>query len=214
MRAVTVNNLTFLVRPEPAHDSFVLDEIFKDNCYRIPEDIRGKVVVDLGANIGAFSILCAQKGAIVYAYEPQPENNACLQTNVALNNFHCTVFDKAVGTPGTAAISDNTGGSSIVPWIKEAYGDNNPQEITVIGLDEALQDLESVYFLKIDTEGAEFDIIRSASSETLQKITFLTMEIHQPFQKDLLGEMFEKLLWFFNIEIEGGLVFCTPRKTE
>lgn len=62
---------------------------------------EGDVVIDVGANIGAFSIPLAkfvgQKGAVV-AFEPQRQLFQLLSANVALNELNnAFVYQKAVG---------------------------------------------------------------------------------------------------------------------
>ena len=51
---------------------------------------RGDVFVDVGANIGYFSVLAAclvGEGGQVFAFEPDPDNFRLLRDNVALNGF-------------------------------------------------------------------------------------------------------------------------------
>lgn len=47
----------------------------------------GEVLFDVGANIGQYSLLAAQKGVRVHAFEPESQNFALLIRNVILNNF-------------------------------------------------------------------------------------------------------------------------------
>lgn len=44
-------------------------------------------VVDVGANIGYYTLLMAKQRAIVHSFEPEPKNFALLKKNVELNNF-------------------------------------------------------------------------------------------------------------------------------
>jgi FkbM family methyltransferase len=207
------DGIVFDTRDENEEDNFVLNEIFGDNNYRIPEDLSGKTVVDIGANIGAVSLLCAKRGARVRCFEPQPDNIIALNKNISLNGFDVDLVKKAVGKPGIAEITNKYGASSMTDFVKDKYGADDTAQVEVISLDEALKGIPHVDLLKIDCEGAEFDIIAGASESSLKKVDSICMEIHQPFQNNLIGDMVEKLLWHFNIEIEGSLVFCTPRKT-
>ena len=50
---------------------------------------RGDVVVDIGANIGVYSLYAAHKGAQVVAYEPHPETFALLKANTTGRNVEC-----------------------------------------------------------------------------------------------------------------------------
>ena len=42
----------------------------------------GSIVVDVGANVGLFSLRCAEEGARVVALEPSPDAYLCLEENV------------------------------------------------------------------------------------------------------------------------------------
>ena len=60
-------------------DEYVFKEIKPSyNCLELGE---GDIVLDIGANIGAFSKYAMEKGAYVYAYEPEPENYELLVVN-------------------------------------------------------------------------------------------------------------------------------------
>lgn len=75
-----------------------------------PYEIKGKeflnrfiktcdVCLDIGANIGLYSIIFASFGKKVFAFEPVPHNLRSLKTNILLNNFEnlVTIIPYAVG---------------------------------------------------------------------------------------------------------------------
>ena len=54
----------------------------------------GDMVIDVGANIGYYTLLCARlvgKRGLVYAFEPEPQAFALLEQNVALNGYRNVV---------------------------------------------------------------------------------------------------------------------------
>src|SRR5262249_39596834 len=65
--------------------------------------------VDIGANMGFFSLFAAKLGASVIAIEPHPEMFRRLTTNMRLNEFGGALFNEAVGAINTNArlISDD-----------------------------------------------------------------------------------------------------------
>ena len=65
------------------------------------------VVVDAGANIGAFSVIASKKVNKVFAIEPHPKAFSFLCANVRLNNCYNVV-------PVNAAISDRIGPAHLV----------------------------------------------------------------------------------------------------
>ncbi len=67
-------------------DERVLTEVVEKACYRrnrIRFDVeRGEHWLDLGANVGAFGVYCATRGAVATCYEPDPDNYKMLKMNV------------------------------------------------------------------------------------------------------------------------------------
>jgi 31-O-methyltransferase len=57
----------------------------------------GDVVVDIGANIGVFTLYAAKQGAQVYAYEPMPPTYAVLQQNVEAHGLGRLVQTRNIG---------------------------------------------------------------------------------------------------------------------
>ena len=67
-------------------DQFLLDRVLYSNSYRINNFLPDSTVVDIGANIGAFSINAQIRGATnIYAFEPFQHNYEILVKN--LNQF-------------------------------------------------------------------------------------------------------------------------------
>ncbi len=57
----------------------------------------GDVVVDVGANIGVFTLYAAKQGAQVYAYEPMPPTYAVLQQNIEAHGLGQLVHTRNIG---------------------------------------------------------------------------------------------------------------------
>jgi len=131
---------------------------------------EGDVIVDLGANIGYFTLLAAKltgKKGRVYAFEPEPRNYNYLVKNIGLNNYdNVSAFQKAVsdrkGKTRLFICPYDTGHHTInQPDGIEAYrqgrkGEVNGVEIETLALDEYFKDKEKrIDVIKIDVEGAE-----------------------------------------------------------
>ena len=167
------NGLNIAVRCE--NDVDVLEEVYLKKVYdqnpvKIP---RNAVVLDIGAHIGTFSLYAAQKckAKTVYSFEPFPENFEMLKTNVKNNHLNATI------TPIGKAISakcekrdlfftpNRAGWNS---FYREGDKDN-PQRSSVqvdcITLKHALEEngIEYVDYLKVDCEGAEYEILQTAN---------------------------------------------------
>lgn len=114
--------------------------------------------IDIGANIGFYSIIMAAKGSNVIAIEPNPKTLARLNYNVSLNNFSnkITVLPLGVGEKGDCELSfaGDLGSAST----RTVFSRNNKTiKITTLPLLDILrsQNIERIDGLKIDIEGTE-----------------------------------------------------------
>ncbi len=177
-----------------------------------------RVVVDVGANIGAFTVLCARFGARVIAAELDLDNVERIRDHVQHNELDYSVRIRHVAVlSGSEIATVGVGGTPGAGnyWV-DGFGD-----VPTMGLDELVAGEPVIDVMKIDTEGAEYPIILGASLDTLRKVRYLVMEFHanaEPGPGRLSdkpwGEMVEKLSECFNVEIVGrasvgGLIFAT-----
>ncbi len=133
----------------------------------IEKEIKpGEVIVDLGANIGYYTLIFArlvgEKGR-VYAFEPDPENFALLKKNVEINGYKNVVLvQKAVsnltGKTRLYLSDENVGDHQI---FDSKFG-RKSIEIETVSLDDYFKD-EAVDFVKIDIQGAEQAALEGAT---------------------------------------------------
>lgn len=129
----------------------------------------GATVVDVGAYLGAFSLVAARivgSSGRVFALEPDPRNVPHLRRNVAINGYEGIVRVFAVAASdksGPARFYLNDGdasGSSLV----RAYPRARLVEVPCVSLDELLAEVGRVDAVKIDVEGAEPAVLRGTAS--------------------------------------------------
>jgi len=151
--------------------------------YRIPKDL--KVVVDVGANIGCISLVCAKHGAKVYAYEPEKNNFDTLQYNIKVNGFENQIqsFRMGVGKPGETELyvhGKNAGATSTYLGINRGLKEENYQIVKIISINNVFQNnnIEYCDLLKLDCEGSEEDIIRDFDDELASKVGQVSVEFH------------------------------------
>lgn len=156
-----------------------LDRFYEKHGVPIQEDWA---IIDIGAAIGEYTLLAAtgKDRCLIHAYEPFPESFSMLRTNLALNHAErVQAFAEAVGgQPGTAALNLSRGGPLQVST--ETGGTSqNAIRVPVITLDQALDRLGSrCQVLKLDCEGAEYDILLNAPQAALDRIDHIVMETH------------------------------------
>lgn len=181
----------------------------------------GDTVVDVGANVGFFTVFAAMlagaTGAVV-SFEPDPNNLWRLRRNIALNNLaNVTVIESPVtDRPGEVQFfhnSDDSGGSAlwdpgVLPANVRSLASPQPFHLTATTLDQALAErgVATPRLIKIDTEGAEHRVL--AGTEQLlrdQRVPFIIAELH-PFGLDRMGSSAEALRGF--MAERGYDTFC------
>ncbi len=121
------------------------------------------IVVDVGANIGYYTLLMAQKVNKVVAIEPDKENFKILNKNIKVNNLkNVEVINAAVGNKQTKIkyyqSEENFGDGRVYRTIipRTSYS------VTSYRLDDVLKNEPNISLIKIDTQGWEPAVIEGA----------------------------------------------------
>jgi FkbM family methyltransferase len=127
----------------------------------------GGTFVDVGANIGYFSLLWAASHPCntVHAFEASPRNLPLLNGNVHANNLNdrIAIYDSALGrATGSAAFDLGPVGVSGWGGLSLDATAANTVEVSVKRLDDVLLDAH-IDLLKIDAEGADTWVIMGAN---------------------------------------------------
>jgi FkbM family methyltransferase len=151
----------------------------------------GWTVFDIGANIGAFALQQALRGAHVYAFEPNPSCYRRMSRAVSANKLanKISTFDYAIGSGiglGMIIVKDMfTNMGSITPIIGSTPIDCPEVSITSLDLLVPSLRIECIDLVKIDVEGYEAEVLKGASS-TLRIVKRIILEYHS---RDLLEEV-------------------------
>lgn len=173
------NGLKYKVRPG-AGDLGTVNEAAILNPYLGVGHIQlaeNAVVVDVGANIGDFTVQAARlapKGR-VYAIEPVPEHCRIIHEQIALNGVsNAEVLESALGAGEGELDLYVAGNLSSSNW-----GEGKPVRVPLTTLEGVMKryGLTRIDVLKMDCEGAEWDIF-PASEHLLPQISQICMEYH------------------------------------
>jgi FkbM family methyltransferase len=157
----------------------------------------GQIVVDVGANWGLHTLLLSRlvgRGGRVIAIEPFPAALTELRWHVAANGLtNVSIVPVAIGTtlgtqPFTVMPSASMGGLSA----SHSHRDSQPQiEVEVRSLDGLLADLGAaeVAFVKIDAEGGEGNVLRSAGATLRQRRPYVLVESMDPDNDVVIGSV-------------------------
>jgi FkbM family methyltransferase len=173
-----MNNVFFSEKHQGYVRENTLDEyIFGEvrSAYKDLEIKKGDVVLDLGANIGAFAKQAAEKEAIVHCYEPEPNNFTLLQLNSPNTNNH----KKAVvgKQNGNIELFINSKRNKGIHMTRPVNG-RESIEVETVSFSDLINEIKPNK-IKIDVEGAEYDFLPFEFPSFVER---LVMEIH--FQYD------------------------------
>jgi FkbM family methyltransferase len=117
----------------------------------------GDLFVDVGANIGIYTIYMLDLGARVIAFEPDSHNAGRIREHLALNEYTAEVIEKAVSN-ASGVVRFTQGLDSYNHLL---MSDSGGIEIEATTLDDVLGDCP-VDGMKIDVEGAERLVLEGA----------------------------------------------------
>lgn len=133
-------------------------------------------VYDVGANVGAYTVLAARQCAAVHAFEPDANNLSRLRRNVQLNRFaNCTVVSAAVGS--------FDGPANFCSGKDACVGQLDPVGSVVVrcvSLDSYAAAHGAPDLIKMDIEGGEIDALAGARGLFRSKRPLLFVATHGP----------------------------------
>lgn len=146
------------------------------------ESVQGGVFYDVGANVGAYSLIAAACGLEVCAFEPAPQNYAALHENISLNNFdeRITAIPIVLGAENMLhmfSFSDYSRGAT-EGFFSRQTGKGVRKNMLVETLDSVVSKykLPKPSLLKIDVDGGEIEVLKG-SKEILTGLSLRTILI-------------------------------------
>jgi FkbM family methyltransferase len=196
-------------------DIEVVIEIFVKEMYRMSHSEEKRLVLDLGGHIGLFALYCNfhWPNASILSYEPAVDNYGQFLKTIDLNNKadSIKVSNKGIAKESGErflALKARSCDHSIYSNELEDKG----TRIEVLAFQELLNTHGKIDYVKMDIEGAEYEILNNLSKDSLGLIDALNLEVH-PMQKygyeieDLVNRLrsnfkyMEKesmVYWFYN----------------
>jgi FkbM family methyltransferase len=225
---LTMNGLNFKVRAssikskmtdtfaimETVHHRLYNRKFFDDEFQIGPED----TVVDIGGYVGSFAIPAAQIASRgrVFSYEPSPENFAQFQLNLSLNDLkNVQVFNAGVASSDRTItlFLDHMNPASNSIYLRSDQGKSDRcVEREAISLQTLFSrhGIDRCDFLKVDCEGAEYEILMTLGRPMLDRIGKIACELHEPVYYGVSNPDHtpEKLVRF--LEENGFTVYRRP----
>lgn len=154
------------------------------------------IIIDIGAHIGLFTLYASQycKNGTIFCFEPVEENYDILVDNITQNNLkNVKPFKSAVSkSESTITIYHNKdeAGHSMFSFTSHAL------KVDSISLKKIIDEnsINQCNLIKLDCEGAEYEIIESLPLEYFKKISKMIIEYHFADSKpELVNEIITKL---------------------
>lgn len=160
-------NLWFQENDKFIGQRIALDKYEKyETAVLLSQITKNSVVVDVGANIGYYTLLMAKIAKKVYAFEPEIEAFKILKKNIKENGFKNVVLINAAVGDKNGEIEfvrdeENFGNHRIKPLFADAASPLEKREkVRIVKLDEVIK--EKIDLIKIDTQGWEPQVINGA----------------------------------------------------
>ena len=162
--------------------------------YRVPANAH--TVLDLGANIGAFSLftLANAPQARVIALEPFPSTFAKLQAVIAKNGIGSQVFCEQAAISAFSGVLHMQSDETIKSHSRKTMDGVSVPEQTIavpsLGLADLLEkyDADEVDYIKVDIEGGEVPLFRDVNPGTLLRAKRIGVECHSNEGQQLVWE--------------------------
>jgi FkbM family methyltransferase len=163
-------------------DAIIFYDIFINECYKTEGLSTTKVIYDLGTNIGIASLYFASvfPEAKIYGFEPMPENYKIAKMNYSSIN-DSQVYETAVGDEDKEAFllidEYRSGSHQVCDESRNEYAFRIPIKISRLDTLIKKYKIPPPDFLKIDTEGAEYSILKGLG-EFRKYVKFVCIETH------------------------------------
>lgn len=164
-------------------DFAVFNSIFARGEYDFQTEINPEVIIDAGANIGASAVWLHHRfpGARIIAVEPESANFDLLRRNTApYLNITC-LRGALYGEDTSLSISDTKVDNYAFRVEKTTASDDSVPGFAVDSL-MRMYDIRQIDILKMDIEGAEYDVFIKEPGKWLSKTRMLIMELHEYFK--------------------------------
>lgn len=206
------------------NDISITPEFVRHGYYELSDEIfvirnlkRGDYFVDVGANVGIYSMLAARHvgdfGRVI-AFEPNPKLTKSIGRSAVANWVHNRIKIEQLGVGSkcgklTLALSENSlGGASFVEntdktgfqrMTRNLADDQTEIEADIVSLDDYFHVPHEIKFLKIDAEGFEAEVLEGARGLfKSRRVRYLLIELIKDINPNGWNALKEQLLYIHN----------------
>ncbi|MEP7322773.1 MAG: FkbM family methyltransferase [Saprospiraceae bacterium] len=213
---IEINNKFIKIFVDCFDNLKVIEEIYIENLYNFKFN-SDSVVLDVGMNIGASSLFFASFDNIkkVYGFEPFKGTFDVAEKNIELNNYAASKIERFNYGLGSAHVTlkvplppNGSLGGSTSDFVFGELLDESKRTLTSVEIQGICENLNKIHqsendrkiILKLDCEGAEYEIIESLRKNNLiDKVDIFLIEYHLKGNQELI-----------KIFIENGFSLFAP----
>ena len=182
---VTLDEMRFLIRKDIPGDATILGAtFFGDGEYGFLRPYLANArVLDIGAYIGDTTVFFVRGGAQkVIAFEPHPKLYQLALKNIEINRLSekVVLFNEGVAAKdGELCIKEDSDVGAAAGFGLSQAVQGSAVRIRLSSINRILEKTGTVDVLKMDCEGAEFEILENLSTDDLKKIKVIGLEYHR-----------------------------------
>ena len=164
----------------------LIHQRYEPEVWREISEITGELAVDVGANLGQYTIPLAKKFGRVIAVEPLANNLKILRANLR----RCCIHNVEIQERAVADFNGEVKLHQDLNYPVNAAISNNGQPYPVTTLDKLLRNEITVDLVKVDVEGSEWQVFRGADT-TMPRIRRWLIEVHDASRADEFDSMLD-----------------------
>ena len=207
---IKINNFIFEIdiRESIERKTYFIKEYEKkrmDQLHHFSKKINSKILLDIGANIGFYSILSSDYFEKIYSYEPNERNFKVLKKNIENNKLkNIKILNFGLGESKEVLMGkSNTKGELFQTSGFALNKDNKKGERVLVKKgDDVLQLKNKTLTIKIDVEGFEFFVLKGLKRTLIDNWCVLQIEIWEKNNDEV--HKFLKLLGYKMINLIDG----------
>ena len=207
---IKINNFIFEIdiRESIERKTYFIREYEKkrmDQLHRFSKKVNSEILIDIGANIGFYSILSSDCFKKIYSYEPNERNFKVLKKNIENNKLkNIKILNFGLGESKEILMGkSNTKGELFQTSGFALNKDNKKGERVLVKKgDDVLQFKNKTLTIKIDVEGFEFFVLKGLKRTLIDNWCVLQIEIWEKNNDEV--HKFLKLLGYKMINLIDG----------
>jgi len=211
---IKINNFIFEIdiRESIERKTYFIREYEKkrmDKLHLFSKKVNSEILIDIGANIGFYSILSSSRFRQIYSFEPNERNFKVLKKNIENNKLkNIKILNFGLGENEEVLMGNSNTKGKLFQTSGFAINKDNKkgERVLVKKGDDVLQFKNKTLTIKIDVEGFEFFVLKGLKSALINNLCILQIEIWER-NYDEVHNFLKSLGYKMIISIDGDTYF-------